>query len=59
MTSRESAACWVRRARQRQQSIDEAGQTVDFLEHAADDAAVRRLVTMPAKPDLADAANRA
>ena len=45
-------------ARQREQPVDERGQTIDLLEHAADDAAIRRFVAMAAQPDLAHAANR-
>ena len=45
-------------ARQRQQSIDETRQPIGLLEHAADDAAIRRLVAALAQADLADAADR-
>ena len=45
-------------ARQRQQPIDQARQPIDLLEHAADDAAIRRLVAVPAQADFADAADR-
>ena len=45
-------------ARQREQPIDEAGETIDLLEHAFDDAAIGVLVALAAQAHLADAADR-
>src|SRR4029453_15673695 len=43
-------------ARQGEQSIDEVRQSIDFLQHAPDDAAIRGFITMAAQADLADTA---
>ena len=44
--------------RQREQAIDQLREAIDFLEHAADDAAIRGLGPVAPQPDLPDAANR-
>ena len=56
--SRDSLACRVsaRDSVSRRSTSD--GQPIDLLEHAADDAAIRRFVAVAAQPHLADAANR-
>src|SRR6187200_1458385 len=50
---------WLLRAgtREREQPIDQLRESIDFLQHAADDAAIRALVAMTAQADFADAAN--
>ena len=45
-------------ARQGQEAVNEAGESIGFLEHAANDAAIGELVAPPAQPHLSNASNR-